>query len=212
MVVSCRYRINSLWHRSVYQIFGVSDATLIKGGLGFMFLKKEIIFTRVIKGPRFKIPPCSGSITNHRQASKTCKALKCENTFSHAGLRTKQNIEETLCAWDHTFDMLLKRFSGVFHMYIKFTSKRRGHALSCTFCRCLEWICGSLSRTSLWILRNSLWWASGLVPEQGGLRFHSSRGTHKFSCFPCSWCDQKHISLIHYRAQNLTPFLILLMW
>ena len=106
--------------------------------------------------------------------------------------------------------MLLKRFSGVFHMYIKFTSKRRGHALSCTFCRCLEWICGSLSRTSLWILRNSLWWASGLVPEQGGLRFHSSRGTHKFSCFPCSWCDQKHISLIHYRAQNLTPFLILL--
>ena len=26
-------------------------------------------------------------------------------------------------AWDHTFDMLLKRFSRVFHMYIKFTRK-----------------------------------------------------------------------------------------
>ena len=45
------------------------------------FLIKEIIFTRVIKRPEVEIPACSGSITNRRQASKTCKALKCENTF-----------------------------------------------------------------------------------------------------------------------------------
>ena len=186
---------------------------LNQGRFGFYFFLKRKSYLRgwsKAQGLKFRLVQAQSQIVV--KPLKRARLWSVRTRFSHAGLRTKQNMEETLCALDHTFDMLLKRFSRVFHMYIKFTSKRRGHALSCTFCSCLKWICGSLSRTSLWILRNSLWWASGLVPEQGGLRFHSSRGTHKFSCFPCSWCDQKHISLIHYRAQNLTPFLILLMW
>ena len=161
---------------------------------------------RVIKGPRLKFQLVQAQSQIIVKPLKRARLWSVRTRFSHAGLRTKQNIEETLCAWDHTFDMLLKRFSRVFHMYIKFTSKSCGHALSCTFCSCLKWICGSLLRTSMWILRDSLWWASGLVLEQGGLIFHSSRGTRKFSCVPCSWRDQKYISLIHYRAQNLIHF------
>ena len=170
------------------------------------FLKKEIIFTRVIKGPRLKFQLVQAQSQIIVKLLKRARLWSVRTRFSHAGLRTKQNIEETLCALDHTFDMLLKRFSRVFHMYIKFTSKSCGHALSCTFCSCLKWICGSLLRTSMWILRDSLWWASGLVLEQGSLIFHSSRGNRKFSCVSCSWRDQKYISLIHYRAQNLIHF------